>query len=637
MLLLTAGLAAYVFLHERRQPPRDLAGFFLFDLEGDILRDEAVSLEITPDDIGRIDVKSATSDLSFRRSVDGTWDLTRGLKDRAGRAAVKTLLDFVSSARILDTLDADEISSGKVKAAAIGLDESGAVEITYRKPGGARLISLKVGRTAPLGKAMYVQLNDVKTRQDVYIATPDLREFLTQPQDEFRDRALAKYPYERIRKFSVKRGAGEIEISRESTLESDGTPWVISRPLANARADQTVVADFLGMITGAKLSSFSTTTGSGTALPAEQIIVEVTLWPDGAYDRKGITLTFYPDADPNSKEAICRDRERKIEFKVDRELVDSISQAESPNTFRDPVLGNVDPAKVMTLEVEVANGDSVGLYRIGERWVMRKKGTEDFQVASGEAVEKLIQEINKAEVLDFSNDALTDKAVFGLDQPSVTLTFATGKHAGITRLAALTTDNSRILRLGILPTGKVYANFAGEPFVYQVGPELAGLVPRQMIRWRTLQLPGFERMQLRALRQTLGAAPPVELEAAANSFVWTAQRSGEVVTPLLDTAAAESIASRLGSMQVASWQGESDASLRALASAPIILEAAYEVQSSESGATPRTNQIRIELAPMSTDERAPLYFGRHSSVSGIFLISAKAVMELTTPLLKAAP
>ena len=90
-------------------------------------------------------------------------------------------------------------------------------------------------------------------------------------------------------------------------------------------------------------------------------------------------------------------------------------------------------------------------------------------------------------------------------------------------------------------------------------------------------------------------------------------------------------------MQVASWQGESDASIRALASAPIILEAAYEVQSSESGATPRTNQIRIELAPMSTDERAPLYFGRHSSVSGIFLISAQPVKELTTPLLKAAP
>jgi hypothetical protein len=637
MLLLTAGLAAYVLLHERRQPPRDLAGFLLFDLEGDILKDEAVSLEITPDDIGRIDVKSTTSDLSFRRSEDGTWDLTRGMRDRAARPSVKTLLDFVSNARILDTLDMEEVRTGKVAASAIGLDDSGAVEITYRKPGGARLVTFKAGRTAPLGKAMYVQFNDVKSRRDVYIVTPDLRDFLTQPPDEFRDRVISKYPYERIRKFSVKRGTGEIEVTRESTHESDGTPWVISRPLANARADQEVVASFLGMITGAKLSSFSSTTGSGTALPADQILVEVTLWPDGAYDRKGVTLTFYPDADPNSKEAICRDRERKIEFKVDRELVDSIGQAESPNIFRDPVLGNIDPAKVMTLEVDPANGDKVGLYRIGERWVMRKMGTEEFQVASGEAVEKLIKAINAAEVLEFSNDALTDKPAFGLDQPNVTLTFATGKHAGIKQLAALTTDNSRILRLGVLPTGKVYANFAGEPFVYQVGPEIAGLVPRQMIRWRTLQLPGFDRIQLRAVRQTIGAAPPVELEAEPNSFVWTAQRSGEVVTPLLDTAAAESIASRLGSMQVASWQGESEVSLRALANAPIVLEAAYETPAAGNGAAAKTHQIRIELAPMSTDERAPLYYGRHSAVPGIFLIGVPTVKELTTPLLKAGP
>ena len=229
---------------------------------------------------------------------------------KAARALQNTIR--LTKARILDTLDRDEVRSGKVKESTIGLDDSSAVEITYRRPGGARLVELKVGRTAPLGKAMYVQFPDVKTREDVYIVSPDLRDFLMQPPDEFRDRALAKYPAERIRKFAVKRGEGEIEISRESTNDADGTPWVISRPLPNARADQAVVKDFLNMITGAKLTGFAPTTGSGTALPAGQILAEVTLWPDGAYDRKGITLTFFPDPDPASKEAICRDRERKV-------------------------------------------------------------------------------------------------------------------------------------------------------------------------------------------------------------------------------------------------------------------------------------------------------------------------------------
>ncbi|MES2467421.1 MAG: DUF4340 domain-containing protein [Verrucomicrobiota bacterium] len=636
LFLLTAGLITYVLLHERRQPPRDLAGFLLFDLEGDILRDEAVSLEITPDEIGGIDVNSAGTQLAFRRSEDGTWEMARGVKDRASRESVKLLLDFVTKARILDTLDRDEVRSGKVKESTIGLDDSSAVEITYRRPGGARLVELKVGRTAPLGKAMYVQFPDVKTREDVYIVSPDLRDFLMQPPDEFRDRALAKYPAERIRKFAVKRGEGEIEISRESTNDADGTPWVISRPLPNARADQAVVKDFLNMITGAKLTGFAPTTGSGTALPAGQTLAEVTLWPDGAYDRKGITLTFFPDPDPASKEAICRDRERKVEFKVERELVDSIALADSPNTFRDRQLGNIDPAKVATLEVEVVNGDSVGIYRVGDRWAVRKKGAEEFQAASGDVVDKLIKALNAAEILEFTSDSLMDKALYGLDQPALTLTFATGKHASLKKLAPLTTDNSRILRFGIMPTGKVYANFAGEPFVYQVGPEVAGLVPRQLIRWRTLQLPGFGRMNLRALRQTLGAAPAVELKAEANSFTWTAQRAGETVTPLLNQPAAETLAARLGSLQATSWQGESDASLRALALAPIVIEAAYETPA-EGTEVPKVNQVRLEFAPMSTEERAPLYYGRHSAVPGVFLIDAQSVRDLSAQLLKTAP
>ncbi len=634
LLLLTGGVTSYVLLHERRQAPRDLAGFLVFDLEGDVLRDEAVSLEISPDDVGGIDIKSSAGNLALRRSDDGTWEMARGTKDRASRESVKVLLDFVAKAKIVDTLDREEVRSGKVKESALGLDDSGAVEITYRKPGGGRLVEFKVGRTAPLGKAMYLQFNDVKTRQDIYLVHPDLREFLSQSADQFRDRAVAKYPAERIRKFTVKRGEGEIELSRVSTGEAEGSPWVISRPLPNARADQAVVKDFLGLLTGAKVTRFSGS-GAGAAQPAGQMLAEVTLWPDGAYDRKGVSLAFFPDGDPASQEAICLDRERKVEFKVERELVDAIALAESPAPFRDPKLGNLDPAKVATLEVELGEGDSVGLYRVGDRWAVRRRGESGFQAASGDAVEKLIKALNEAEILEYSSDALTDKAPYGLEPAAVTLTFVAGRNASLQNLGPVTTDNSRILRLGILPTGKVYANFAGEPFVYQVGPEVAGLIPRQLVRWRTLQLPGFERLNLRELRQTLGSAPAVELKAEARSFVWSAKRGGENVTKLLKQAAAEGVAARLGSLQVVSWQGESDASMRALALPSVVLEAAYEVPGGSAGEV-RLEQAKVEFAPMSGEARAPLYYGRHSGVPGIFLIEAQTVRELSGALLEAA-
>lgn len=631
LLLLTAGLAAFILLHERRQPPRDLAGYFLFDLEGDVLRDEAVALELSKDEIGGIDLKSSAGNIAFRRGDDGTWEMARGLKDRASRDAIQTLLDFVSKARILDTLDREEVSSGKVKDSALGIDDSNAVEITYRKPGGGRLYSLRAGRTAPLGKAMYVRFNDLDSREDIYIVSPDLREFLTQPPDQFRDRALTKYPAERIRRISVKRGEGEIELTRASTHEADGTPWLVSRPLPDAMCDQEVVAEFLSILTGAKILEF--TPAAGASQPAGEKLAEVTLWPDGAYDRKGLTLTFYPDPDPAAKTAICRDRERKAEFKVDREMVDLISLADSPNAFRYRKLGNIEPAKVATVEVELTQGDSVALYRVGDRWAVSRKGTQEFQAASGDAVEKLIRNINDAEILEFANDSLTDKAKYGLEQPAIQLTFATGKHASLRNLSMPTTETSRILRLGILPNGKVFANFAGEPFVYQVGPEVAGMVPRQMIRWRTLQLPGFDRLSLRMLRQTVAGAPPVELTAAPQSFSWTATRAGQNVSELLQTSAAEAVAARLGSLQVRSWQGVSDASLQALAKAPIVIEAECDAEAG-TPAPVQTYSIKLELAPMGEDPRAPLYYGRHSSVPGVFLIDSASVRDLTQPLLQ---
>ena len=69
---------------------------------------------------------------------------------------------------------------------------------------------------------------------------------------------------------------------------------------------------------------------------------------------------------------------------------------------------------------------------------------------------------------------------------------------------------------------------------------------------------------------------------------------------------------------------------------PIVIEAAYETRGETPG-TPKLQQVRVEFAPMSGAERAPLYYGRHSGVPGVFLIEAQTARELGLPLLKAAP
>lgn len=634
LLLITIGLASYVLLHERRQPPRNLAGYLVFDLEGDILAEGKVEAEVKPDDVAGVDFKSGAGNLAFRKQPDGTWDISRGLKDRANPATIATLLDFVAKARIQDTLDDSEITSGKVKESTLGLDDSGAIELTYRKQGGGKLVTLKIGRTAPLGNAMYIRFDGVKTRPDVYVVSPDLHEFLTQPSDAYRDQTLVKCKADEVRKFSVKRGEGVIEVSRPSIKESDGALWTITRPLANARANQEVVGLFLKSLTEAKIQSF-TSGSSGASAPAEASIVEITVWSGTDGDKKGATLSFYPDPAPNSKFALCRDSDRRAEFKVDKSFVDELAQIDSPDIFRDLHLGNIDPSKVNVIEVEMKNADSVQLYRIGGSWVVRKTGTEEFIKADETRIVELIKKLNEAEV-GFASDTLTDKAAYGFDNPIATLTFSTAVNRGLKQLGGVTTDNSRVLRFGLPPGKPGYANFAGEPYVYNIAPEVLLDIPRNLIRWRTRQLPGFDPQQLLSLRQSIGAAPPVDLTYEPLKFSWTATREGQDVTPLLITQAAEKIAPALGSLEVANWQSESEESSKALAQAPIIIDAAYRAYGAQANSE-HTEQIRVEFAPMTADGRSPLYFGRHSKVPGIFLIRAQTVQELAQPLLKSQP
>lgn len=634
LLLLTAGLFSYILLHERKQPPQNLAGYLLFDLEGDILRDGQVDPEVKADDIGGIDLKNASGDFAFRKQEDGTWEIAKAIKDRAGRKTIATLLDFVTKAKILEIIDKSELDSGKVKESALGLDDSSAVHLILRKPGGSKIVGLKIGRTAPLGNAMYVRFDDVKFREDIYLVNPDLHAFATQTADAYRDPFLIKYPVEDLRRFSIRRGEGVIELSRHPDDPGAGALWTITRPLADARADQEKVDIFLNILSLSGIQSFSPVS-SGTPAPAEQSLVEITLWGKSDPDKKGATLSFYADPAPDSKFAICRDNDRRVEFKVERELAEELAQADSPDDFRDPHLGNIDPAKVVTIEVELSQGDNVQLYRVGENWVVRKTGAEQFNKADGGQVEAMINSLNEAKVR-FVSDSLTPEtqASFGLNQPLATLTFATGKHLSPQQLSPITTENSRILRIGLNSEGKTYANFVGEPFVYQVAPEFTSFVPSQLIRWRTLQLPGFDVQQFTSLRQVIGTNPALNLTFDARKFTWTAEREGKDVSALLNTGAADTLVQTLGNLQVAAWQTSPEASLKALATAPIVLEVGFDAYDRASPNSLKPEKFLLELAPTAAGNKAPFFFGRHSMADGVFLIKTQTVLELARQLLR---
>jgi hypothetical protein len=667
LLVLTAGLAAWMLL--RGSGSRDLGGHLLFDWSDRLATTGEIGVDVDPGQVAGIDLKVSSGEFSLRRQPDGAWDISGGIKDRVDETIVKELLSYCTKAQIKDILDAGEIKDGKVSAASLGLDDANAWRVTWLKADGSPLATIRLGKTAPLDNVSYVQMPGQESRPDIYFVSPDLRPLLARPPDSFRDPRISRYPSEVLVKMVVRKGEGEVEFSRtfqqaagpsktdtgsgRPVVEVEPTPWVISRPLPNAPADQGAVNDFTAMICGAKVQAwlpYSETDNAG-----EKPVVEVTLVPAGATP-KNVTLAFFKDpsdpaplppnvkpgtpeatdipVDPRSM-AICRDTQRKASFKVARQVMDDLCFAESPNNFRSRLLAAVNPGTVSTIRIEQVEGDSVEVVRVEKKWSWRPLSGGTFSEAAPEAVERLIELLNETEIIDWASDSLSDPAAFGLDKPIVSITIAAGRHVGLNQLTPVDNRNSQTLRIGLDPkNGRYYANFTRDPFVFRIGPELPGGIPRSFVKWRSLALPGFSMHQVKSVKQTIDNNPPLEMTYNAISNEFTAMLAGKDVTAALNKSAVESLVMTAGALQVEAWQ-EKDAAtaLKALERPAVTVEIQYEVFDDKPG-TSHVAAFQLSLAPMAAAD-APYCFGRlaDKEIPEPFLMPQKVLNDLKTPLL----
>jgi len=654
LLVLTLGLGAWLLLREGRTVS-DLGGHFLFDLSGHLTKTEEIKVDVAAEDIAGIDLKSSAAEISLRKRPDGGWDLVQGIKDRADAAVVKELIDYCTRARILDTIAADEVDGGKVSPASLGLDDTGAWRISWLKADGSVLASIVAGKTAPLDNAGYVRMSGESRRPDVYLVNPDLRPLLARPLDAFRDPRVARYKSTEVSRFVVRKGEGEVEFSRTflkkatdapapqhaadpnggdksaEEPEPETTPWVISRPLPNAPADQAAVKDFVAMICGAKMKAWSTWPETATTAAADKPVVEVTLYPDGE-NARGATLAFFPDPESPDKTALCRDVQRKAEFKVDRQIMDDLCLAESPEIFRSRKLAAVEPGIISTVQVMTQSGDSVLVVRVGNRWHWRPAQGGEWEPAAPERLEKLIALINETEIIDFTSDSLSDPAAYGLDKPAMSITMAAGAHLALEQLTPMTPRNSQTLRIGILPDGRIFANFTGDPFVYRIGPELPSGIPQKCIKWRSLSLPGFSFLQFRGMRITEGTQPPLNSSFDMATAKWNADRAGVDVTAQFNKGAAEALVQKLGALTAAQWLESNQEAQKALETPAVTVQLQYEAVE-ENPPRLHVEQITLELAPMGTSANAPFCFGRISGRVDPFLIDRAILDQILAGLL----
>ncbi len=623
LLLLTTGLASWLLLRDRQVKPD---GQLLFDFSARTLDLQTPTVDINGAQVAAVELQSSTSHISLQRGADLRWELNAPIKDRADEATVKQLVEYTSLARVREIIDNGELKSGKVTAAGLGLDDANSWRVSWLAADGSKLSEVRVGKSAPLAGTTYLQVDSRKERPDIYLVEPDLRLLLARPADAFRDTRVSRYTSEEVHKIVVRKGEGEVEFSRTSAKPGMDAPWVISRPLSGAPANQPAAKDFVAMICGAKLEGWV----PWTEAPAgDKPVVEVTLFPAGE-GAKGATLSFYEDAAPEKKFAICRDPQRKAAFKVDRQIMLDLCLAESPNDFREIKLATIEPGFISTVRVEHVEGDSVELVRVGDRWSWRPLSGGKWSVAAPEAIDKLIRQVNETDITEFVSDSLADPAQYSLAKPAIQLTFAKGAHLGEERLTPVTKESSQVLRIGIHEDGRIFANFAGEPFVYRIGPELPGGIPRSGIKWRSLLLSSFNLLQIKTLRQIIGAAPPLEMTRVPPALEWASvQQAGVDVSSRLLKAEAESVAAKLGALSATTWLGDSAEARTALETRALRMEATFDAYDEKDPNKTVEKTFSVDFAPTG----GPFCYCRMGDTQEYFLIDKAIFLELSRNLI----
>jgi len=229
LFLLAAGLVVFVATTQR----------WRFSLERTIQPGSAL-FDFDPADIRFIQIKNGDQSFRIQPGDDG-WILDAATRDTASPEGVAAIFRAALETPVLDRIDASEIQTDE-NLAAYGVRKS-SLQLDFK---GDRPLALLFGKTGADGNRTYVAFENSKT---VYLIPDHLGRLISSPPDAFRDKRLAVFDPERVRRIEIRRGLSTLE------LENKGRGWRIVKPLDTA-ADDVAVRTLLETWSNARLASF---------------------------------------------------------------------------------------------------------------------------------------------------------------------------------------------------------------------------------------------------------------------------------------------------------------------------------------------------------------------------------------------
>lgn len=587
-----------------------------------------VLIRLDPESVERIEVeKGTTKTVLIRR--EGFWFFSEPEEDRVDAGLVLGILDKINHLNVVDTMIPDD---GELSPEKVGVTGEESIKVTLSGSGkGEGKVNFSetvvFGLEAPRAESVYARREGGKS--DIFVVDGNPRPWLESPLEALRDRRILGAPVETVVQLVIRQAKGEMALQRRITPPEQD--WALVQPL-NTWANREALDRLLTAIGGLRIEEVVIDAKANEAipnpLPEKSAVLQLQVY--GVEKPLNIYLKEVPGGEGGLPLVEARVSDRPAVFRLRSDILSKLPG--SANDLRDRVLARIPLEYLDTITVQSRIDPLVYLKadRSSETPFWEVKLNNKLVPANFAGVSSLVEAVNDAAILNFVSDTAENLVEFGLNPPARRVGFKLvfpgqplpdGSPGQVQEL-------TRVLNLGWKGNDekRLFANFEGEPYVYELDPTFINVIPTHPIKWRSLNVLSFNPIHLRSITRDLPDKENLKLDYDYRRDGWKAWRSGDDVTQTLDVAAARRLRDRLGSLTASGWYLSLGPAYEALQNP----SAQFNIVTSELD--PAINEAKevtylVKFAPSA----ANLYFGQIEGSPDVFFLDEKAYNDLIRP------
>jgi hypothetical protein len=558
----------------------------------------------------------------------GAWYFSEPEEDRVDATLALALLDRINHLGIVEDLG----QGGTVPdPTPLGLEGDQAIRVTLSGQGGDGLATVDetivLGLEAPRSGSVYAKREGGDP--GVFVVDGNVRPWLEDPLAALRDRKLLAAPVGAIVQLVIRQASGEISLQRRITEPKQD--WALAAPLVSW-ADREAMDQLLAALGGLRIEELVKDAPASEAipdpLPAQAAVLQVRV--HGVEQPLTLFLRQVGTTEQGSPVIEARASDRPAVYRFTGGFLETLPK--TANDLRDRTLARIPPEYLDSVKIQSRIDPLVDLRaeRSGTNVSWKVAVGNKLVPANGNEVNALVTAVNEAAIQRFVSDDATDLAVYGLVPPQRRIVF------DLKLPGAPLADGSpgaprpllRVLNLGWKEgeEERLFANFEGEPHVYELDPTFLNLIATHPVKWKSPNVITFNPVHLVSITREIPEKDNLKLDYDYRRDQWSASRSGVDVTSSLDIGSARRLRDRLGSLTASGWYLTLAPAYEALQNPSVTFTlVTKELDRATNEAVEQTRVVRF--APFSSN----LYFGRIDDSPDVFFLDHETYRDLIRP------